>query len=197
MAHGKPNGAKRRREITLIKQRNVMALHVSCYGTLQEIADHPTVRLSKGRVSQIISKEMKEVASEFKQLGVYAFDKKMLQFQSLKGNLFEIIQRRCPVCIGNTTLLGYDPCEACADTGWFYELADRMMAVRELIKVSKEESDLLGEHAPDQSKVQVTLDMTLLERLGAMPEEELDEIIEMFVESETDEADERQLEAAK
>jgi len=62
-----------------------------------------------------------------------------------------------------------------------------MKAADRYLRAMDQESRLLGEYADVQVKVAVNED--LLHRMAALPEDELDEIIEQYAEEEDDEAD--------
>ncbi len=185
--HPPPGGGVRRRRVALLKARKVFQLYIGHYGSYQAIAAHPQVQLSKTRVGEIIQEGIREVASEVGELKAHAFDVKLMNLGEAKGESRAVFVRRCPVCRGGTSELGADPCEACADTGYFYELADRMKAADRYLRAMDQESRLLGEYADVQVKVAVNED--LLHRMAALPEDELDEIIEQYAEEEDDEAD--------
>jgi hypothetical protein len=90
--------------------------------------------------------------------------------------------RPCPVCEGNTTEVGAPPCQTCADTGYFFEVSDRLAAADRLLRALQEEAKLLGEHPAEQRNVSLTVGRSLLERMAVLPEDELDEIIAMYSE---------------
>jgi hypothetical protein len=184
--HPPPGGGPWRRRMALIKARKVFQLYVGHYGSMQDIADHPQVQLSKTRVHEIIAEGMREVASEISDLRANAFDVKLMNLNETKGESRAVFVRRCPVCRGVTSEVGADPCEACADTGYFYELNDRLKAAAAYLKAMDQESRLLGEYA-DQ-RVSVTVNDDLLHRMARLPEDELDEIIAQYSEL-PDEAD--------
>jgi hypothetical protein len=178
--HPPPGGGVWRRRIALLKARKVFQLYIGHYGTYQDIADHPQVRLSKGRVGQIIQEGMLEASSELKELRAHTFDLRLMNIREMKMVARQAMLRPCPVCRGNTSELGWEPCEVCADTGYFYEHCDRMHAADRLLRAMQEEAKLLGEYPAEQKRLNVTVDADLLQRMASLPEDELDEIIEMY-----------------
>lgn len=174
------SGTVRRHRIALIKARKAFELYVSHYGSYQDIADHPQVKLTRQRVHQIIAEGMKEVVEESSDLRERALDMKLHSFRELKREARQAFIRACPVCRGVTSEQGADPCEACADTGYFYELNDRMKAADRYLRAMDQESRLLGEYADD--RLNVTVNVDLLTRMASLPEDELDEIIAQYSE---------------
>jgi hypothetical protein len=173
-----PGGGPRRRARALFAARKALELWVGDYGNYERVGRHPEVRLSKQRVHQIIQAAIREAAMDRKGLAEFALDKKLLAYSQLKGDSWEIIRRPCPVCEGRTSALGHTPCEACADTGFFYDTAQRLAALDRYLRADQSESDLLGLTEP--TRIQIGVDVNLLEQIAAMSEEEHDEIIELY-----------------
>jgi hypothetical protein len=173
-----PNGGPRRRHLALLKARKVFELYVQHYGSYQAIADHPDVNLSKTRVAQIIQDGMREVTLEVDDVKSHAVDVKLVSLREAKGQTRRVFVRPCPVCRGVTTEFNGQPCEACNDSGFFYELGDRMKALAGYLRTMDQESKLLGEYTDERPKVTANLD--LLQRMASLPEDELDEIIAAY-----------------
>jgi len=164
----------------LLKTRKVFELYVGHFGSLQQIADHPEVMLSKTRVAQIVDEGMREIANEVGNLKARTFDLTLVSLRELKGQARRVVVRPCPVCRGVTTEFNGQPCEACNDSGFFYELDDRMKALAAYLRTMDQERKLLGEYTDERPKVTANLD--LLQRMASLPEDELDEIIAEYSE---------------
>ena len=172
-------GAIRRRRIAAVRAEKVMELYIANYGGYGRIAEHPEVQLSKSRVQQIVAQKMREVADEVQELKLRMFDMRVLDLLKAK-RVAKAITRPCPVCVGVTSELGADPCEACADTGYFYDADTRLKAMDRLLRATDQESRLMGDYVERHQTIPI--DLEKVARFAQLGEEELDELLATYAE---------------
>ena len=146
----------------------------------QVIADR--VGLTRQRVHQILKDGLREAADERPNLKTDALDLTLIRLRDTAREARAIVMRRCAVCNGETSECGAEPCKKCKDTGSFFRPSIRLKAMAEYLRVTDQESRLLGLYdlghhdAPSIPGVSEEL----LREFQALSEAELDERIKEY-----------------
>lgn len=161
-----------------LRKSKVLELSLAEFGDNGKIAEK--LGITTSRVGQILRDSYTAISRDRQDLQGLAFEKRMLQLSEVKREARALMLRVCPICNGKDDgIPNNKPCEACAATGRFYEVDDRVKGMDRLFKALQEEAKIFGDYEVAQINITIRTDQ-YREDIARMSDGEVMEIIRNF-----------------